>query len=696
MSKIDPGLRFLSSSTKAQIRELALESNFVAEAVPRQPSTATVLLQFAGDLAEIEALGFKTRSVAGDVAVGELELAKLDDLEENENVLRVEATRILHRDLDIALPEIQANAVHSGPPGNRGSGVIVGIVDSGIDYQHQSFRGPDGTSRILAIWDQGLTPQGGESSPAGFGYGVEYTKTEIDAALATADPLTTVRHQDLAAAGYHGTHVAGIAAGDGSVGTAAAPPNTYIGVAPEADIVLVANTRGRASGELGLGDSADTLDAIRYIFDLAAELRRPVVINQSQGDNVGPHDGTSLLERGIDNMLGEPGRSMVKSAGNEGSAYSHASGLLALGESHSPSINMPGRPFPVIIDIWYRGADRFSFSITPPGGAASSSVTPGSTVSLNLPNGNKLFVDSVLSDPGNNDNRIFVMIQRGSQATIQPGVWHFTLHGTAVNLGQWDAWIQRGLPRPQFRAPFMNPARSISVPGTAKAIITAASYITNGAGVGSRSSFSSLGPTRDGRQAPTLAAPGEWITSAQPGDSYDQKRGTSMAAPMISGTIALMLERNSDLTQQQIKDCLTGTARADGFTGTTPNNAWGAGKLDALAAFRSVALPSIPPEPPVVPPETPRPPWWPPWLWPPWWLLQPGWPPSSLTSVPPADPAVPAAIPDVGDLPGEWADYARWADSFGTADPYQANWGTAAASDDISDLTRYWYGNPGY
>jgi subtilisin family serine protease len=596
MGKLDPGLKFLAQQSETDLQEFADEAIFALEAEPESEPMATVLIQFDGDLAAIEQAGFRTRTVAGDVATGEVAIRRLGELEGLDAVKRMEASRVLGRELDLAIPESRVGTVHSGPPGHRGAGVIVGIIDSGIDYTHEAFRMNDGTSRILAIWDQRLTPKDSESNPANFSYGVEYRKSAIDAALAAADPFTVVRHQDLQipADGFHGTHVAGIAAGDGSASGQGRPAFTFIGVAPEADIAVVANTRGRAAGERGLGDSADTLDAIRYLFDLAASLGRPVVINQSQGDNVGPHDGTSILERGIDNLLGGPGQAMVKSAGNEGARNRHASGTIPVdGITNVQFVVPPNQASPVTIDIWYRGSDQFGFSATPPGGAASDAVSPGTTTVLALPNGNELFVDSDLNDPENGDNRIFAVISAGTAATVQPGTWSFTLQGAAVTIGQWNAWIQRNSSA-QFLPPFVNPARTISVPGTSREIITAGSYITRGAGIGSVSSFSSLGPTRDGRQAPTVAAPGQVLIAPQPtstGDTYGTMQGTSMASPMVTGTVALMLQKDPDLTQTQIRDCLTHNARSDAFTGTTPNNAWGAGKLDAGAAFRCVRPP---------------------------------------------------------------------------------------------------------
>ncbi|MGK5685509.1 S8 family peptidase [Actinoplanes sp. URMC 104] len=594
MAKIDPGLKFLLRQDSAALSSLSSEVAFNVEAAvePR----ATVLLQFDGDVAEIESAGFAPRSVAGDVATGEVPLHLLEELAGHPAIRRMEASRVLGSELDLTLPEVKAGPVHTGPPGHRGAGVIVGIIDSGIDYTHEAFRRSDGTSRIIAIWDQGLDPQGNESPPAGFTFGVEYQTNAINAALAEADPFSFVRHRDaqIPLDGFHGTHVAGIAAGDGSAPGQGHPAFHFIGVAPEASLIVVANTRGRA-GELGLGDSADTLDAVRYIFDVAASLGRPVVINQSQGDNIGPHDGTSLLEVGIDNLLGGQGRAMVKSAGNEGARGRHASGTVG-GTASMLQFKVPPNQFtPVTIDLWYADGDSFDVVVTDPLGESTPVVSPGADpVPMTLASGNEVFVDSDLDDPGNGHNRVFLVVSRGTADTVRPSAWTIEIRRTTTGPGTWDAWIQRNASA-VFLPPFVNPARTISVPGTGRQMITVGSYVVRGAGVGSISSFSSLGPTRDGRQAPTLAAPGQAVIAPQPastGDLYGPMQGTSMAAPVVTGAIALMLQKNPLLTQADIRHCLQSSARSDKFTDNTPNHAWGSGKLDVHAAFEGVAVPS--------------------------------------------------------------------------------------------------------
>lgn len=611
-SKLDPQLAFLSETGAQSLADRPAMLRFglevgEAEAAPTArrgrsaAPTVQVLVQYAGDTEALEKVGLKIRSVNGDVISGVIAVDKVAALSEIAEVERIEAARTMQPDLDLSVVECRANLVHVGPPGRRGAGVIVGIVDSGIDFTHPSFRLPDGRSRILFLWAQGITPRPGESSPAPFGYGVEYGKAAIDAALASANPFNAVRHQDPAP--FHGTHVAGIAAGDGSAPGQGRPAFTFVGVAPEADLIVVAVAN---NGAEGLGTSSNTLDAVNYVFTRAGTLNKPAVVNMSLGDNLGPHDGTSLLERGIDNLLGAQGRAFVKSAGNAGADDIHAQGTVATGATVDVLFNQPpGNNTPDQMDLWYRGSDTFRVSIVDPAGNVRGPVNVGAVANLAFPGGNVVRVDHRNNDPFNGDKRAFITIQVGSAATIAAGNWRLRLTGVSCpGGGRFDAWIQRGPPIPRFLAPHVNSARTISTPGTARKVITAANYITRGAGVGSLASTSSRGPTRDGRQAPTLAAPGQSIISARghfgTADPYVGMGGTSMAAPHITGTIALMFQKNRNRTQDQIRQCLESTARSDAQTGPVPNTAWGAGKLDSNAAVNCVPSPGITPSSPVV------------------------------------------------------------------------------------------------
>lgn len=588
MTSIDSGLRFLQAQSSEALDDMVTEGrSMLRKTRGKKDTQVRVLASFDGEVRALTDAGMTITSRAGDVVAGFVPLSKLDDVAAVPGLEAIEQSRPMRRELDVSMPETRAQLVHTGPPGRRGAGVIVGIIDSGIDWRHEAFRRADGTSRILRIWDQRLTPVAGETAPAAFGFGVEYTKAQIDAHLAGGVPAVPVRHAD---AGGHGSHVAGIAAGDGSAAGPASPGGvirpafTFVGMAPEADIIAAANTIGAA----GLGDSANTLDAANYIFAQAAALGRPCVINLSQGDYIGPHDGTSLLERGIDTLLGTRGRAMVKSAGNALQDRAHAQGNVAAGGILALPMQVGGGDATDdVVDIWYEGADRMGLSIIPPGGAATAVVNPGTTTTLALPGGNRVFVDSTLANPFNGDNRIFLRLQRGTAAAIAAGTWQLRLHGQVIVNGLAHAWIQRGH-GPVFLAPAVSIASSISIPGTGRRIISVGSYITKGAGVGDSSSFSSRGPTRDGRLKPELCAPGQAITSANAGGGaaapYIGMSGTSMAAPHVTGAVALMLQRRPTATVTQIRNCLTRTARKDAFTGPVASQEWGHGKLDALAA----------------------------------------------------------------------------------------------------------------
>lgn len=551
------------------------------------------------------------RSQIGDIFTGVISLDKLPKLAAVEGVELVESAREMVGELDLAIVDTKVNLVHQGPPGRRGSGVIIGVVDSGCDFTHPCFRNADGTSRILFLWDQTLTKLATESAPAGFNYGVEYTNATINSALNQANPFTQVRSHNT---DQHGTHVTGIAAGNGRASSKQQPAFKYVGVAPEADLIIVKVGSG---GTEGLGTSANALDGVNYCYQRAqASGNRACVVNMSLGDNLGPHDGTSLLERGLDNLLGPERRAFVKSAGNVGDVRHHAGGTVPNGGMEIVGFAQPaGNTTPDTLDFWYGGANTFRAEVIDSAGNSTGLVNVGTVGNVTLAGGNTVRIDHRNNDPFNGDKRIFITITRGTATQIRPGDWTLRLLSiSSAGGGRFDGWIQRHNSfneRPTFNAPFESNDRTISTPGTARKVITAANYITRGAGLGSLASSSSRGPTRDGRVAPTIAAPGSNVFSAKAefgnGDPYIDMSGTSMSAPHITGIIALMFQKNPNRTQEQIRDCLTSTARQDGFTGPVPNTAWGAGKVDAQAAVNCVPGNGISTGVSVVGPHCPQP-----------------------------------------------------------------------------------------
>lgn len=621
MTKLDPQLEnLLERLQKSQLRQADLVQREDEEDEEPLPQEVKILLMFTGEMTELEALGFRPEAVAGDVASGRVNLDDLPALSALDNVVKIEISRPLRRKLDVSVPNIKAKNVHNGATPYKGAGVIVGIIDTGIDFTHECFRLPGNKSRILFFWDQdppaGVTP----APPAGFTDGVEYDKNAIEGALTQQHPFEAVKHKETDG---HGTHVAGIAAGNGRAEDTCQPEGTYIGVAPEADLIIV----NLASYDGDWVESTNLTSAITYIFAKATALGKPAVINISLGDHIGPHDGTSLLERYIDSSLNNTpvGRAIVVAAGNEGNKNRHATGTITAGGAQTATIEFlvpAGLKYGVVFDLWYAGSDRFDVSISSPDRDPSVVVHPGENKNnIVLDNDNRLQVNSQLNDAVNHDNRIRIEIKKGALRRVEKGKWSINLHATTLVSGKFHCWIEDGDSTARFIGTYVSSEATISIPGTSTNAITVGAYVDRGlSSSGKLANFSSRGPTRDGRIKPEIVAPGSSIQSVRSSvieghtrcflfccEKYFTMSGTSMAAPHLAGVVALMLQKNPELTVDQIRTHLIAHPQTTNEMGTLPNYLWGWGIVDAEAVVAAVpaATPLIGPAsvPPAEAPE---------------------------------------------------------------------------------------------
>lgn len=601
MGKLDPRLRHLAQrllvdrSESAAVRALAAEETELAEILIRCVGSATLqALRQQG--AEIDSV------IPGPyLAVsGRAPFDRLPSIAQLPGVAEIEAARPLVMDLDQSLAATRTTVLHEGDPAVTGEGALVAVIDSGIDYTHPNFRHADGSSRIRFLWDQrGPTLPGG---PVPFGR--EYTQDDLNEALRLTTPHQSVSHTDR---NGHGTHVAGIAAGNGRAGD-----TPFCGVAPGAELIVVAY---RGEG-VTIGRSTRALAAFAYVVEKARALGRPVAVNFSQGMNGGGHSGETVLETGLDNLAREPGVVLVKSAGNEQDWNIHASGTVRNAQTTAVELSVQtNNRDDDVVEIWFSGEDRISVEVETPEGERLSPVALGHRRDFLTRAGNSLFIESAVNASDTGDTRVTLILSLGSAAFIQPGIWRLHLHGDAIRHGRFDAWIERSDRSVQgeqtrFSPGSAEPSSTISIPGTARRIITVGSYVTRpadgfGAPLGQISNFSSRGPTRYGVQKPEIAAPGELIISARSAHSLEPQRpdqwhtpmpGTSMAAPHVTGAAALVLGVRPDLNCEQVKQILMRSARVDGFASTAPDNVWGAGRLDcgtAVEFARSARFPVI-------------------------------------------------------------------------------------------------------
>jgi subtilisin family serine protease len=578
-----------------------------------------ILVAYTGDVEALRQHGMNVVGTAGGVAVGDIAVGDLERLEELDTVEFISAEPPLQPHLNTSIPEIHADLVRTASPSYTGSGVVIGICDSGIDIFHKNFQKPGGGSRILSIWDQTLTPTPPQGPPPGYTLGTLFAPADIANAL--ANPDQPFAHQDKL---KHGTHVAGIAAGNGSQAGNCHGVGTFWGVAPDADLIVVKVLNDPplpGAPPPATPPQTSLTQAAQYIFQQAALIPKPCVINMSLSWGISSRDGTTTEEKFIDGLLtGTQGRAVVISAGNDGrlgtdgdiadglynAGFHSAKHIAANGNATVTFVVPPDDKRRDLIEIWYSaGAGRLSVQLKDPTGAIGGPVAAGAaTTTLNI-GAATVRVTSAVNVATNNKGLILLALNPPANGSIPAGTWTITLTetaGTAVDMNLWIA-TEHGDPNPVLAFADRVRASTLNAPGTALNVITVASY---GSQDGLLAESSARGPTlaADNRQKPDIAAPGlenspsEGITAplakASGGcccdccyDFYTDMAGTSMAAPHVSGVVALMLQKNGTLTFDQLRATIqTFCRKPDGVT--LPNNDWGYGKLDAQLAVNNV------------------------------------------------------------------------------------------------------------
>ncbi|MEO0468006.1 MAG: S8 family serine peptidase [Bacteroidota bacterium] len=498
-----------------------------------------------------------------------------------------------------------------------GEGTLVAILDRGLDWEHPDFRNDDGSTRIAYIFD--LTDNSGANAPGNtYGVGTIYTEADINAALNGGTPLAT---RDAVG---HGVTTTGIATGNGR----GLPDRRYQGVAPKAKLLVIkvtsdgAPAHGNQPAEAAFFNPDLLPTAIDFAKDKAIELNLPVVMLLNLGSTGGPTDGTSSLCRKIDEVVG-PGKDgiiFVTGSGDDGNMNNRTEGTLQQGQTIDVVIQKNGNSA-LILDLWYDGDDRFDVEIITPSGSTGPLPAPtnnnaSSSISNNIIQYFHNGKDVTFFGADNDHREIWLRLLQG------PGTYTIRLTGTTISNGFFQGTLN---PSRAFLTALDNQFTTFTAPGniwdgaTAFYNICPNSYIgrttwtdINGiprsfSGQGDLFDIwlgSSIGPTFDGRIGIDVSAPGDrvitsygpnswWATFdfnvVQGGNGlYGMASAVSAAAPIVTGTIALMLELDPNLDAAEAKAILQMTAIQDAFTGPVPNTTWGHGKLDAFAACRYV------------------------------------------------------------------------------------------------------------
>ena len=542
-----------------------------------------VIVKYSGPESGLAGTGIQVVPLLGGYAVVTLPETEIDAYSDRQQVEFIEKPKRLYfetlqaREASCILP------VQTGANGLTGEGILVGVVDSGVDYFHPDFRNEDGSSRILRLWDQSLDG----NPPKGYVTGTEYTKEEIDKALALGETegrrLVALHIEEAPVArplipsrdfSGHGTAVLGIAAGNGR-----ASGGVNRGVAYKSDLLVVKMGNAR---ENSFPRTTELMEGIDYLIRQAVKMGRPIAINISFGNNYGSHQGDSLLETYLSNAA-NVGRSVIcVGSGNNGNDRIHTAGQLRQGQTETVEMSIGTYETTLNLQLWKAYADEIEISIETPSGERLPTLSEKIGTQRYRAGETDLLIYYGKPGPFQVTQEIyfdFIPVE----TYLTSGIWKIHLHGRRIREGNYNLWLPGGNvlnPVTGFYRPIA--AETLTIPSTAAKVITVGAYDSR---LNAYADFSGRGGSNLSFPKPDLVAPGVNITAPTPGGAYTTVTGTSFSTPFVTGSAALLMEwgiiqRNDPfLWGEKVKAYLRrGAQPLPGFN-EYPNEAVGWGKL---------------------------------------------------------------------------------------------------------------------
>ena len=498
--------------------------------------TWELIVRHNGSLEALRNEGIRVDELAAGYAVLVVPESRIDQVSAMEQIVYIEKPKRLFFASNMAraascLSTIQTSSgsgtggvgagagVISGlESGLTGRGVLVAVIDSGIDYFHSDFRNPDGTTRIGLLADQDRDRI--------------YTREEINAALETGSRSSALELVPSTDPSGHGTAVAAIAAGNGREGN-----GVYRGVAYESELMVV---------KLGtpLTDSFPRTTQLMKALDLvvrrARDMNRPLAVNISFGNTYGSHDGTSLLETFINDMSNIGRNVIVAGTGNEGTGAGHRAGSLVMGQEENAQLSIAPYETGMGVQLWKSYVDQFSIRLVTPSGEVIGPIDSRLGPQTLRYGGTRILIYYGKPSPFSRAQEVYFDFLP-VRDYLDSGIWTFRLTPERIVTGRYDMWLpSRGILNPSTRFLRPVPETTLTIPSTAANVISVGAYDDS---YRAYADFSGRGFTRQTQQVkPDLAAPGVDIVTARRGGGYEAVTGTSFAAPFVTGSAALLMQ----------------------------------------------------------------------------------------------------------------------------------------------------------